>query len=464
MLLLLPSSAWAASFNDSRASGAALASGAQVQVDTTGNTVEPSEPNTVSEGCATSANRKAGATAWYTVTGTGGPITITTDEPTLASVPTAISDTIMFVYTQGSNTSIACNDDIGSSNLHSTVTFPSTSGQVYEVQVGTCCTSAAPGGGLVVTNRPANDNRAFPTPVATGVPVAANNDFATSEPSEVLTCQRANGSIAAYSRTVWFRYTAPASGQAIIRTNGGLDTVEAVYQGDSPTPVGCNDDEISTLVGPSGVTINVTPGDYLIQVGGFAGNRGAFTETVDFTPTITASKGVESTPSKDVDGDGYIGTQFGGPDCNDNNAGIHPTAVDIPHDGIDQNCDGQDATYSKLKADASVVTRFHKRYTQIVKLPVSGPIGASVVLMCSSKKRGCELKRRTFTITSPAKLELGKYLKTSKLTSKAKVTVTVTKSGFIGKFTQYKIRLGRKPKVTNLCLEPGSNKPQQKCS
>ncbi|MFH1467103.1 MAG: MopE-related protein [Pseudomonadota bacterium] len=47
--------------------------------------------------------------------------------------------------------------------------------------------------------------------------------------------------------------------------------------------------------------------------------------------------------ARDADGDGYYSAEDLGDDCDDGDAGINPGADDIPLDGIDQDCSGDDA-------------------------------------------------------------------------------------------------------------------------
>ncbi len=54
----------------------------------------------------------------------------------------------------------------------------------------------------------------------------------------------------------------------------------------------------------------------------------------------------------DQDGDGYISTDHGGDDCDDDDASIHPGAEDTWGDGIDQDCDGLADTTYLTNADA----------------------------------------------------------------------------------------------------------------
>jgi bacillopeptidase F len=65
----------------------------------------------------------------------------------------------------------------------------------------------------------------------------------------------------------------------------------------------------------------------------------------------------------DADGDGFYAEANcrGAQDCNDSNASIHPGAVEVKHDGIDQDCNGYDltidivdATYASKKGTLTV--------------------------------------------------------------------------------------------------------------
>ena len=45
---------------------------------------------------------------------------------------------------------------------------------------------------------------------------------------------------------------------------------------------------------------------------------------------------------EDWDGDGFIAGVAGGDDCDDDDPTVHPGAAELPYDGIDQDCDGDD--------------------------------------------------------------------------------------------------------------------------
>src|SRR5690606_20550467 len=67
----------------------------------------------------------------------------------------------------------------------------------------------------------------------------------------------------------------------------------------------------------------------------------------------------------DADGDGYS-SRFGGGDCDDHDDRIHPAALDVPGNGVDEDCSGAD---TPLVADAPVVkaaTRSERVYNVLL--------------------------------------------------------------------------------------------------
>jgi Putative metal-binding motif len=177
-------------------------------------------------------------------------------------------------------------------------------------------------------------------------------------------------------------------------------------------------------------------------------------------------------PNRDLDGDGFVGSQFGGPDCNDSSPAIHPGGNDVPHDGVDQDCALGDAPYPTLGGALSIsvgysprFSRASKRYTVITSLRLrDAPVGARVSMACAPRRRGCPFTSKAVSVKSTRPLQLARYVRNAKLKRDATLTVRVTKAGYIGLFVRYTIRINHLPGKTTRCLQPGESSPRKTCS
>jgi hypothetical protein len=117
--------------------------------------------------------------------------------------------------------------------------------------------------------RPANDDRTAATLLAGDAgQVAAANRHGSLEPDEPEPAGPGGAS-------VWYRWTAPSPGPARFDTctgNGGFDTLLAVYEGASTTPLAANDDFNGCAEGSTVGWTAEAGKEYLIALDGFDGD------------------------------------------------------------------------------------------------------------------------------------------------------------------------------------------------
>ena len=494
-LVVAPASARAAAPpNDGAASPTPLAFGAGAAVaQSTLEATSGSEPGTGSApaGCA-----RMGRTVWFRLRGNGHALQVSTAGSSV--------DTVVAIYaspTPADGNRVACNDDVGGGDNKSRATASATvRGNTYLVQVGSkiqpACSlpadSCANGGSLKVTAegipRPGNDDRGAAAALATGVPATADNTGGTSEPGETLGC-----GATPYAATVWFRWVAPAPGTPSFNASavfpgaaGG--PVMAVYRGSAATPLGCGAAQVA-LTGP------VAAGDTLLVQVGAAGadgpGLGEGTITVQaalapldgdgdgFAPPrdCNDANGLISPNAVDLPGDG-IDQDCNGQDavdldrdrdgvarpqdCRDDRPDIHPGARDKPRDGIDQDCAGGDARLPRLRT--SIVgfssTFPDERVSRFTDLHLKDAVKGEVAKV-SCKGPGCprgkaaktrvRRARRTLSILGPLRgAELGRG---------AVVTVRLTAPGALGRMARWTVRGTKVPKRIDRCLVPGAKRP-----
>lgn len=207
---------------------------------------------------------------WYSITPLAdGSITV----DTLGS--TGLTDTRLEVYSGdcGSLVSIDCNDDIGSPNFLSSITFAGTAFETYYVRVGGFGGSS--GAGQVTAtfvDSLANDDCSGAIAISVGTTPYSN--VGATESGNTQSC--AFGTSTASEADVWFSWTAPSDCTMQLDTDGSdFDTTVSVYSGDCMALVeeACDDDGGAGL--QSLLTFNAIGGTtYLIQAGSFNGATG----------------------------------------------------------------------------------------------------------------------------------------------------------------------------------------------
>jgi hypothetical protein len=98
-----------------------------------------------------------------------------------------------------------------------------------------------------------------------------------------------------------------------------------------------------------------------------------------------------------------------------------------------------------------VAGRLTSRGARVTRLSVRAPAGSRVLGRC--RGRTCPVHRLRTRVGPGRSVRLRRFQ--SRLRSKTVLVLLVTKPGFIGKYTRFRIRRGKPPKRTDLCVQPG---------
>ena len=157
----------------------------------------------------------------------------------------------------------------------------------------------------------------------------------------------------------------------------------------------------------------------------------------------------------DRDGDGITRPL----DCDDNNPAIRPGVAEIPGNAIDENCDRVIAPAPRITSGVVNKWLAYRRYTMVVRLTVrDAPVGAVAEVRCDG--RGCPRGVKRRRSTGGKELRFADHFRGRKLRVGATIEIRILMPGTIGKIVRYRMRPSRIPKATILCLPPAARNPQ----
>jgi Putative metal-binding motif len=151
----------------------------------------------------------------------------------------------------------------------------------------------------------------------------------------------------------------------------------------------------------------------------------------------------------DLDGDGSLV----GADCNDTNPAIHPGAVDIPRNHVDEDCDGRDADYPRIGAAFSYAFGYQGPRTRLTALRVTHvPAGSTIRLSC---RRGCPLRTTRIDVRRARRaVDLEPTVRGRIFGPGMRLELRVSKPGTIGTVMRIRFAASHAPARTDLCLDP----------
>jgi hypothetical protein len=424
--------------------------------------VDDQEPlTTLGDGLCGTNGPEVQSTHWYSFRGTGGPMYTTTSGSNF--------DTLIAVYDGPApapfEAALFCENDRAVGDADSQIDLSTTEvGKEYLLQVGGCNDDLHPGAcpldaegrtGTAAFAAVGNDSRSFPETIPAASPLRRTNLGASTEGGENINCGPTT-----LGKTVWFRYNATAAGRATFQAVGPVDTVLGVFRGGR---LACNDDTGDSST--SQVSVDVTPGTYLVQVGGKGGGEdaemGNFTYRVDFTPKPqpTVTPGPRPTPAPPVDLDHDDDGLNDDLDCDDNNPKRRQGLPEIRGNKLDEDCDGQAQDFRKLASRAQIVYR--ATASTLLRAVFVRKIEAGSTVRITCKGKGCGRKRFSKRFRTTKKVvNFIRAMRTNRPKPGAVLEIRITKPQRVGRVYRYSFRFYKFPRLRDdLCVHPGVSKP-----